>query len=41
MADSNQKDCKLDLFVCNYIDWSIEKDLFCTLDGKNKSYCTP
>ena len=21
--------------------WSIEKDLFCTLDGKSKSYCTP
>ena len=25
----------------NYVDWSIEKDLFCTLDGKTKSYCTP
>jgi enediyne biosynthesis protein E4 len=35
------KDGKLDLFVCNYVDWSIEKDLYCTLDGKNKSYCTP
>jgi len=35
------KDGKLDLFVCNYVEWSIEKDLFCTLDGKNKSYCTP
>jgi hypothetical protein len=35
------KDGKLDLFVCNYVDWSIDKDLFCTLDGKNKSYCTP
>jgi hypothetical protein len=35
------KDGKLDLFVCNYVDWSIEKDQFCTLDGKNKSYCTP
>ena len=35
------KDGKLDLFVCNYVDWSIEKDLFCTLDGTNKSYCTP
>ena len=22
-------------------DWSVEKDLFCTLDGKTKSYCTP
>jgi len=35
------KDGKLDLFVCNYIDWSIDKDLVCMLDGKNKSYCTP
>ena len=35
------KDGSLDLFVCNYVEWSIEKDLFCTLDGKNKSYCTP
>ena len=35
------KDGKLDLFVCNYVDWSIEKDLYCTLDGKSKSYCTP
>lgn len=35
------KDGKLDLFVGNYVDWAIEKDLFCTLDGTNKSYCTP
>jgi hypothetical protein len=35
------KDGRLDLFVCNYVEWSIDKDLFCTLDGKNKSYCTP
>jgi hypothetical protein len=35
------KDGRLDLFVCNYVDWSIEKDLFCTLDGTRKSYCTP
>lgn len=34
-------DGKLDLFVSHYVDWTIEKDLFCTLDGKNKSYCTP
>jgi hypothetical protein len=31
----------LDLFVCRYVDWSPQKDLFCTLDGKAKSYCTP
>ena len=35
------RDGRLDLFVAHYVDWSIEKDLFCTLDGKNKSYCTP
>ena len=35
------KDGFLDLFVCNYVNWSIDKDLHCTLDGTNKSYCTP
>jgi enediyne biosynthesis protein E4 len=35
------KDGKLDLVVANYVQWSIEGDLYCTLDGKNKSYCTP
>ncbi len=35
------KDGRLDLFVANYVEWSIEKDLYCTLDGKTKSYCTP
>ncbi len=35
------KDGKLDLFVCNYVDWVIEKDIHCSLDGTNKSYCTP
>jgi hypothetical protein len=25
----------------NYVQWSLDKDLFCTLDGKSKSYCTP
>jgi hypothetical protein len=34
-------DGRLDLFVAHYVDWAIEKDLTCTLDGKNKSYCTP
>ena len=31
----------LDLFVCRYVDWTPKGDLFCTLDGKTKSYCTP
>ena len=35
------RDGKLDLFVNNYVEWSIEKDLHCTLDGTRKSYCTP
>src|SRR6476469_11088184 len=35
------RDGKLDLFVGNYVEWSAEKDLFCTLNGKTKSYCTP
>jgi hypothetical protein len=34
-------DGKLDLFVTHYIEWSIAKDQYCTLDNKNKSYCTP
>jgi hypothetical protein len=35
------KDGKLDLVVGNYVQWSMENDLYCTLDGKSKSYCTP
>lgn len=35
------KDGHLDLFVCRYVEWSPKTDLFCTLDGKTKSYCTP
>jgi enediyne biosynthesis protein E4 len=35
------RDGKLDLVVANYVQWSIEGDLYCTLDGKSKSYCTP
>jgi hypothetical protein len=34
-------DALLDLFVCRYVDWTPKTDLFCTLDGKTKSYCTP
>lgn len=35
------RDGHLDLFVCNYVRWSRERDVFCSLDGKQKSYCTP
>ncbi|MGE3177380.1 MAG: CRTAC1 family protein [Vicinamibacterales bacterium] len=35
------RDGRLDLFVCNYVKWSAEHDVFCSLDGKQKAYCTP
>jgi enediyne biosynthesis protein E4 len=35
------RDGRLDLVVAHYVEWVLEKDLFCTLDGKTKSYCTP
>jgi enediyne biosynthesis protein E4 len=35
------RDGMLDLFVCNYVKWSPEHDVFCSLDGRHKSYCTP
>jgi hypothetical protein len=34
-------DGKLDLFVTHYVEWSIDTDQYCSLDNKNKSYCTP
>jgi hypothetical protein len=35
------KDGKLDLIVSNYVQWSADKDIYCTIDGSHKSYCTP
>ncbi len=35
------RDGLLDLFVCNYVRWSPERDVFCSADGTEKSYCTP
>jgi hypothetical protein len=35
------RDGLLDLFVCNYVKWSPAQDVFCSMDGKHKSYCTP
>ena len=35
------RDGHLDLFVCNYVQWSPEHDVFCSVDGKHRSYCTP
>ena len=34
-------DGDVDLFVANYVEWTIDGDLFCSLDGEHKSYCTP
>ncbi|MGB6945199.1 MAG: CRTAC1 family protein [Bryobacteraceae bacterium] len=35
------RDGKLDLFVANYVQWTEKGDLWCSLDGTVKSYCTP
>jgi hypothetical protein len=35
------RDGKADLFVANYVQWTAKGDLWCSLDGSTKSYCTP
>lgn len=35
------KDSWVDLYMANYVEWSLETDLWCTLDGVTRSYCTP
>ena len=35
------RDGWLDLYVTNYVEWTAATDIYCTLDGKTKSYCTP
>lgn len=35
------RDGKADLFVANYVKWTPQGDLWCSLDGATKSYCTP
>jgi enediyne biosynthesis protein E4 len=35
------RDGKLDLVVANYVQWTQQSDIYCTLDGAHKSYCTP
>jgi hypothetical protein len=35
------RDGKLDLVVANYVQWTSDGDIYCTLDGSHKSYCTP
>ncbi|HYX82334.1 MAG TPA: VCBS repeat-containing protein, partial [Gemmatimonadales bacterium] len=35
------RDGLVDLFICNYVRWTPETDIFCSADGTRKSYCTP
>lgn len=35
------RDGRLDLFVANYVQWTAKTDLWCSLGGATKSYCTP
>ena len=35
------RDGWLDLYVGNYVDWSPEKDIWCSRVGDAKAYCTP
>ncbi len=35
------RDGWLDLLVCNYVRWTPDTDVHCSIDGKEKSYCTP
>lgn len=35
------RDGRLDLLVANYVQWTPQTDIYCTIDGRTKSYCTP
>lgn len=35
------RDGWLDLYVCNYAEWSPEKDITCLVEGGSKDYCPP
>ncbi|MBD3275808.1 MAG: CRTAC1 family protein [Candidatus Marinimicrobia bacterium] len=35
------RDGHLDLYAGNYVNWTPENDIFCSLDGTTKAYCTP
>lgn len=35
------RDGLVDLLVCNYVQWSPQTDLYCSADGRSKTYCTP
>ncbi len=34
-------DGQVDLYVANYVTWSPETDMWCTMNGRDKTYCTP
>jgi len=40
MLDADH-DGRLDVYATRYVTWSPKSDLFCTLDGEAKAYCTP
>ena len=40
MLDADH-DGDLDVYATRYVTWTPETDLFCTLDGESKAYCTP
>jgi hypothetical protein len=40
MLDADH-DGDLDIYATNYVTWTPDKDLYCTLDGETKAYCTP
>jgi enediyne biosynthesis protein E4 len=35
------RDGAVDLLVCNYVKWTPETDIRCSIDGREKTYCTP
>ena len=35
------RDGHLDLVVANYVKWTPQTDIYCSINGKTKSYCTP
>jgi hypothetical protein len=35
------RDGKADLVVANYVQWTAKTDIWCSADGKSKTYCTP
>ena len=35
------RDGRLDLLVANYVQWTPQTDLYCTMDRVHKSFCTP